>query len=158
MKKDVQIEVPEGYVIDEDRSTFSNIVFKEKKGSGVQILTEEQGREIAGNGFIGRFADRAKDLEGTEKELATLDSMFHTKGVTYPFMKGPTEWALFKPAIEKGVKRPWFGGDCPVDEDAYVVIYRRDGQTHHARAEDISWDRSTLSEHASWEVIAYIEL
>lgn len=83
---------------------------------------------------------------------ATLEANYRRT----PFITGSSLYAFCRPRRAKGVKQPWFGGECPVDENAECAFYRRDGKKGTAYVTDIDWaHREWLTDN---DIIAFIEL
>ena len=160
--KDLNIEVPKGYVIDEDNSTFSKIVFKEKETDELRTLSKDEADWIIENepDMLLYFTDtyeRLRDMDFEGAGIGSLQRYWISGREAYRDTDG-MDWRYCVPIVDrKGIKRPWFGGQCPVDEDAKVLIYFRDGTEGYddwCSAEDYIWEHV----NSDGDIVAYIEL
>lgn len=111
----------------------------------IQGYTSEQWQTIIDGKFLCEFSSDKNNWYG----ISTLthfalrkesDSIFTPKdGVT---------WRYCRPLRTKGVRQPWFGGECPVNENAYVYAKYDSDLDSTGRAIDINWRK----------VIEFIEL
>ena len=160
--KDLNIEVPKGYVIDEDKSTFSKIVFKEKETDAIRTLSKDEADWIIKHEpkMLLYFTDTYDRLEDKGFDGASINSLrryFISGRNPYEDADGMS-WRFCVPIVDrKGIKRPWFGGECPVDGDTKVMLYFRDGtfsMGDWCTAEDYIWEHR----NSDGDIMAYIEL
>jgi len=93
-EKSFKIEIPKGFEIDENKSTFENIIFKKKEKKGFYITNDSN---IVETCFVG---DR--NVWPT-KELAEAGLAF-------------TELVYLRDEINKGWKPDW-------DDEIYTIVY-----------------------------------
>ena len=163
--KDLNIEVPKGYVIDEDNSTFSKIVFKEKESDELRSLSKDEAEWIIANepDMLLYFTDtyeRLRDMDFEGAGIGSLQRYWISGREAYRDTDG-MDWRYCVPIVDrKGIKRPHFGGQCPVSDDAKVMLYFRDGTKGYddwCSAEDYVWTHSDGADYGS-DIVAYIEL
>lgn len=160
--KDLNIEVPKGYVIDEDKSTFSKIVFKEKETDAIRTLSKDEAEGIIANepDMLLYFTDSYIRLEDNDFDGASIGSLKHyyISGRDAYLDADGMSWTYCVPIVDrKGIKRPWFGGQCPVKEGEKVIVYLRNGSV---ASHNMSYPEAYRWEHVDdgSDIVAYIEL
>lgn len=108
------------------------------------------GAALLGSDYLLAFWDYEGGHESSYRRLGKVKN----NGRSHPFCNAVSHWKHCGPVMLRGVKRPWFGGECTVDPDAEVVIYRRDGVRANVMAGSLIWDHCG----ADHDIFAYIEL
>lgn len=135
----------QGNGITDTAKKFLEII--EPKQELIQGYTAEQWQRIIDEGFLCEFTD----IEGFGgvpliQTLKEIDPFRSESCLT---------WNFCRPLRIKGVRQPWFGGECPVDSSTLVVVIMASGRNRCARAADFNWN---LEKHRPSRIVEFIEL
>lgn len=115
----------------------------------LQGRTMEQWDFIIEQGFDCEFSNG-----GELWEIGKLTEI--TTGHMRPFFSGELDFSYCRPRRARGVKQPWFGGECPVSRGTSVLVYTRCGEHDYGFAEHYCWNHDTSD--SGDDIIAFIEL
>lgn len=119
-KKEITILVPDGYEIDEVKSTFQKIIFKKKENDGLPMTWEDlkivEGYSINGN--AGIYA--AINCPATNNHKNIFPSLEETNA-----MLAMSQLCQLRDAWNKGWKPDWNN-----DEETKFVIYNSCNEVH----------------------------
>lgn len=116
----------------------------------LQGHTMEQWEFVIEQGFDCEFSDSLDFSNAIISKLTALKI-----ADSHPFVSGSDNPYLYcRPRRAKGIKQPWFGGECPVDPATKVIIYMRNGDKVTAAPWYVEWRHANKGS----DVIAFIEL
>lgn len=110
--KSVTIDIPQGYEVDQEKSTFTNIVFKEIP----KDITEK----------IKTVEDACKELGESDTEVITLRQLESIKGLSQRVVDNQRLIVVIK-ALNEGWYPDWSKNDYKYSP----VFYMRDSQVFH---------------------------
>lgn len=125
---------------------FKKLTSKNSTPQLIQGYTAEQWQTIIDGKFLCEFSDRE---DFTDRIIHELDSIGD-----HVFRSNECGWTYCRPLRTKGVRQPWFGGECPVNGHALVSYTLRDGHKEQAEARMLLWGNTG----APWNVTEFIEL
>lgn len=115
----------------------------------IQGYTADQWQTIIDGGFICEFGD----LEWRYETWGMLEG-FHEQSPNFMDKKEDT-YSYCRPLRTKGVRQPWFGGECPINSSALVVVTLADGDNRCAKASEFNWH---VPDNKSRRIVEFIEL
>ena len=118
----------------------------------IQGYTHDEWEQIRAGGYICEFWEDGMSF----KVMHQLKEIVTDSSGRFLSMESESYWRNCRPAQIKGVLRPWFGGECPVDPDAKVFIRLRDGSTGIQCAGTLMWDGPKAIPSSA--IIAFMEI
>lgn len=117
----------------------------------IQGYTAEQWQAIIDGKFLCEFSDDG----GNEDHSVRISVLRELCPERFPFYSGfGSKWKYCRPLRIKGVRQPWFGGECPVDPNARVSYVLRDGYKDQTEAGRIRWEHKAVMSG----IVEFIEL
>lgn len=115
--------------------------------------TKEQWDHIIDGGFICEFSDWP-DFRGGGR-LGLLGQIRNSETALIFRINGKIAfWKYCRPAQIKGVMKPWFGGECPVDGASRVMVRYNGGGVSFSSGGCYDWCHN----YESSNIVAYMEI